>query len=109
MRFLVDAQLPPALAEWLRMQLHEAWAVRELGLRDAADTLIWDRARADGAIIVTKDEDFADLASRDPTGPAILWVRSGNLLKAPLLARFAAVWPETERQLATGARLVELR
>lgn len=59
MRFLVDAQLPPALARFLEGQGHEARAVRELGLRDADDTAIWTFAERDGRIIVTKDEDFA--------------------------------------------------
>ena len=59
MKFLVDAQLPPALAHWLREAGHEAQAVRDIGLRDASDTIIWHHARATRAIIVTKDEDFA--------------------------------------------------
>jgi predicted nuclease of predicted toxin-antitoxin system len=33
MRFLVDAQLPPALAAWIRDQGHEATAVRDIGLQ----------------------------------------------------------------------------
>jgi predicted nuclease of predicted toxin-antitoxin system len=40
-KFLVDAQLPPALAAWLREQGHEAQAVREVGLREAHDEVIW--------------------------------------------------------------------
>ena len=39
MKFLVDAQLPPALAHWLRGAGHEAQAVGEVGLRDASDTV----------------------------------------------------------------------
>ena len=35
MRFLVDAQLPPALADWLVERGYEAKAVRDLGLREA--------------------------------------------------------------------------
>jgi predicted nuclease of predicted toxin-antitoxin system len=33
MRFLVDAQLPPALARWLAAQGHEAAHVGDLGLQ----------------------------------------------------------------------------
>ncbi len=40
MRFLVDAQLPPALARFLEAQGHEARAVREVGFRDADDAEI---------------------------------------------------------------------
>jgi len=40
MRFLVDAQLPPALARFLETRGHEAKAARELGLREAEDSSI---------------------------------------------------------------------
>ena len=63
MRFIVDAQLPPALADWLRARGHEATAVRDIGLRDADDRTIWARAGIDQAVIVTKDEDFAMLSA----------------------------------------------
>jgi|ERR1700741_1522349 len=108
MRFLVDAQLPPALADWLRRKGHEATAVRDVGLRDATDAAIWERAVKDGATIVTKDEDFASLAAMGD-GPRLLWVRTGNLVNRLLLARFEAAWTEIETYFAAGARLVELR
>lgn len=44
MRFLVDAQLPPALAHWLSARGHEAVHVGELGMQAATDRVIWDRA-----------------------------------------------------------------
>jgi hypothetical protein len=41
MRFLVDAQLPPALGRWLAEAGHEAKHVEDVGLRDAEDSPIW--------------------------------------------------------------------
>ena len=61
----IDAQLSPGLAVWLRDALSiDAHAVRDLGLRDAEDLQIFDRARTESAIVLTKDRDFADLVSR---------------------------------------------
>ena len=40
MKFLVDAQLPPALAHWLREAGHEAQAVGEVGSREMAEQLV---------------------------------------------------------------------
>jgi predicted nuclease of predicted toxin-antitoxin system len=40
-KFVVDAQLPPALARVLRDGDCDAVAVREVGLRDATDADIW--------------------------------------------------------------------
>jgi predicted nuclease of predicted toxin-antitoxin system len=37
MRFLVDAQLPPALAKWIADRGHSASAVRDQGLRNSDD------------------------------------------------------------------------
>lgn len=58
MRFLVDAQLPPALARWLIEKGHEAQHVGDTGLQAASDGAIWDYAAREGAVIVTKDEDL---------------------------------------------------
>jgi hypothetical protein len=46
MRFLVDAQLPPALARWLATKGHEAEHVADRRMEAATDSAIWDlRAR----------------------------------------------------------------
>ena len=40
MRFLVDAQLPPALARWLVERGHDATHVHEIGMAEASDLAI---------------------------------------------------------------------
>lgn len=71
MNFLVDAQLPPALARWISGEGHRAVHVFNLGFHTADDPVIWQRAEADDAIILTKDEDFVDrwLLSVSRCGP----------------------------------------
>jgi len=83
-KFVVDAQLPPALARLLREAGCEALAVREIGLREASDAEIWRYAVQQQAVIITKDEDFAErcLYSRDQ--PVIVWLRIGNKLSGAL-------------------------
>ena len=61
MKFLVDAQLPPALCAWLRERGHQAVHVFEMGMEAASDAEIAARAEADGAVLVSKDEDFVTL------------------------------------------------
>lgn len=109
MHLLIDAQLPPQLAEWLRSNGCKATAVRDIGLRDAADGEIWSYAASKGCVIVTKDEDFAEMAVRLPESPAVLWVRCGNVLNRELIARFESAWPHARQLLADGAKLIELR
>jgi len=55
MRFLVDAQLPPALARFLEARGHEAKAARDVGLREAEDPAIWNFALTGAWIVITKD------------------------------------------------------
>jgi predicted nuclease of predicted toxin-antitoxin system len=76
--FLIDAQLPPALAQWLREAGHSAQAVREIDLREGEDGAIWAYALKTGAVIITKDEDFAMLAQQEVGGPVVVWLRIGN-------------------------------
>ncbi|WED63362.1 DUF5615 family PIN-like protein [Synoicihabitans lomoniglobus] len=78
MKFLVDAQLPPALALWLREAGHEATHVEDAGLRDAEDGKIWTHALESGAVIMTKDEDFAARSTQVAKAPVIVWLRVGN-------------------------------
>lgn len=64
MNFLIDAQLPPALCGWLRERGHNAVHVFEIGMVAASDDEIADRAEADGAVVVSKDEDSSCRACR---------------------------------------------
>ncbi len=59
MRFIIDAQLPPALARLLAALGHEAEHVADKLMASASDREIWDLALSASAVIVTKDEDFA--------------------------------------------------
>lgn len=109
MKFLVDAQLPPALARWLREAGCDAQAVREVGLREADDGAIWQHAEASGCVIVTKDEDFALRVQATETGPAVVWLRVGNTSNAALRAWFVPRVPQIVALLAQGTRFVEIR
>ena len=107
MRFLVDAQLPPALARRLAALDHVAEHVADCGLATASDMAIRARAASTGAVIITKDEDFAVHRGPHP-GPPIIWLRFGNTRRAALLERVEASLPAILAALARGESLVEL-
>jgi predicted nuclease of predicted toxin-antitoxin system len=76
----LDAQLPPQLAAWLRnVRLVDAKALRELGLRDADDREIFDAARTNNVILLSKDADFLELVSRLGAPPKLIWLTCGNV------------------------------
>jgi predicted nuclease of predicted toxin-antitoxin system len=108
-RFLVDAQLPPALARFLVSLGHEAEHVYELDLASASDRQIWERATASDAVLVTKDEDFITMRAlaRAP-GPPIVWVRLGNTTRRALLTRFASIMPAVLEALERGETVVQV-
>jgi len=54
--FLVDAQFPPALERWIVSQGHQAKHVFDIGLETADDPVIWERARSEGTVIISKDD-----------------------------------------------------
>ena len=99
MRFLVDAQLPVALARWLSAAGIESEHVSDCGLLAASDGEIWSYAVSGGSVIVTKDEDFQLRRSMVEAGPAVVWVRLGNTRKGPLLAWFEKRLPDIVRAL----------
>jgi predicted nuclease of predicted toxin-antitoxin system len=107
-KFLIDAQLPVALAETLRCMGHEAKAVREVGLRDAEDESIWQFAKAQQLTIITKDEDFAERSIRNLDGPAVIWLRVGNCSNLTLLKWLIPLLPGIMARLDLGDRLVEV-
>lgn len=109
MKILIDQQLPPALRRWLIEKGHEAIHVREIGLRDADDELIWAYALANGMVVITKDEDFASRRSLGSIGPGVIWLRVGNSTNRALFEWLDVRWLRAERALAEGAAIVELR
>ena len=109
MRFLIDAQLPPALARALIEQGHEAEHLEDAGLRHAEDSAVWDYAVRNQAVLLTKDEDFVEHYRRRDGGPIIVWLRIGNASKKALLAWFMPLLPAILDRIHAGDRLIELR
>ena len=96
MKFVIDAQLPPSLADWIEQRGHDARHVFRIGHVSASDALIWDLALEQAAIVVTKDHDFVERAMRRRPAPLIVWVRLGNVANASLTARIEAVWDQAD-------------
>jgi predicted nuclease of predicted toxin-antitoxin system len=108
-KFLVDNQLPAALARWLAARGLDACHVSDVGLEEASDQCIWDYAVAQGRALVSKDEDFLHLATRSEFSAPLIWVRLGNCRKQALLAAFDTLLLHLLAALAEGKRVVELR
>lgn len=52
--------------------------VRDVGLREADDSVVWRYAREHGLTIVSKDSDFHQLSFIYGHPPKVVWLRVGN-------------------------------
>ncbi len=83
MKFLLDANLSPALVEQLGRAGHTAVHVADLDMLAATDDAILDRASSDGFVLITADSDFPMLlALRRETTPSVLLLRHVNELSS---------------------------
>ena len=107
MKFLLDAQLPPRLVKAIARAGHEAKHVYDCGLLTAKDRDIWKYAAK--AVVITKDADFAAMWMQAGRGPAVVWLRLGNVSNDVLIAALIAALPEIVAAVEAGEGLVEVR
>jgi len=77
-RLLFDENLSPRLAPRLAVIHPGSQHVRDLGLLARPDHEIWDRAKAEGFTIVTKDDDFSRRSFLHGAPPEVIWLVVGN-------------------------------
>ncbi|MEH3101492.1 DUF5615 family PIN-like protein [Sphingomonas adhaesiva] len=90
MRFLVDAQLPPALCIWLNARGHEAFHVGTQLPGTTPDHAVAAFAIENACVLMTKDEDF--LTRHPPDDYVLLWLRVGNATNRALLSWLEPRW-----------------
>ena len=109
MIFWIDAQLSPAIANWItRTFAVNAVPLRDLGLRDATDREIFLAARRQLAIVVTKDRDFVRLVADLGCPPQVVWITCGNTSNANLKEILSNQLPGALQLLSSGQELVEI-
>jgi predicted nuclease of predicted toxin-antitoxin system len=109
MTIWIDAQMSPAIAAWISSNFFvNTIAIRDLGLRDAEDKEIFEAARRENAIVMTKDTDFVLLLDRLGAPPQVIWVTCGNTSNARLKEILIHTLPKALELLKSGEELVEI-
>jgi predicted nuclease of predicted toxin-antitoxin system len=110
MKFLVDQNLPPELANFIRRANHRAEHVFYVGLADVDDSTIIQFARQEDWVIVSRDADFVTHAGGGDilTWFQLVWVRLGNCTNEQLFAAWDSAWENLQTCLARGDPVVEL-
>ena len=106
-RFLIDEQLPPDLARWLSDRGYPSKHVGDLGLAGAEDGDIAKEALRSGAVVWSKDRDFAERA-RETSGVRVVWLRFGNTTNAELNRRLAPLLSDVADRLRRGENPVDI-
>ncbi len=78
MRLLLDQNLSRRLVSPLQSYFPETTQVALLGFEKATDEEIWNYAKENEFVIVTKDSDFEELCLLKGAPPKVIWIKIGN-------------------------------
>jgi predicted nuclease of predicted toxin-antitoxin system len=78
MKLLFDQNISPRLPRLLADIYPESVHVREIGLREADDSAIWEYAKTNEFVRVSKDSDFQQRSLLQGAPPKFIWLRVGN-------------------------------
>ena len=78
MKFLFDQNLSHRLAGALADVYPESQHVRNVGLKESSDSVVWEYAKSNGFLIVSKDSDFHQRSLVLGHPPKVIWVKLGN-------------------------------
>ena len=109
MTIWLDNHLSPELARWIEKTLGVSCKqIRELDLARASDQEIFDRAKRETDVFVTKDRDFAELSARLGPPPAIILITLGNTSTRHLVGTLQTALPAALELVGEGEALVEI-
>ena len=78
MRLFYDQNLSPRLKLRLVDLYPDSIHVSDVDLATADDLAVWEYARNNGLVIVSKDSDFRQLSFTFGHPPKVVWIRRGN-------------------------------
>ena len=78
MKLLFDENLSPKLQNRLSDLFPNSLHVRDVGMKATIDPTVWDYAKNNDLMIVSKDADMHDLSIIFGNPPKVIWLRLGN-------------------------------
>jgi predicted nuclease of predicted toxin-antitoxin system len=86
MKLLLDENLSRRIVPFLQQNYPDSSQVVLLGLQAATDVEIWEFAKVQGYVIVSRDADFIDLSLLKGAPPKLIRLRTPNLSRAATLS-----------------------
>lgn len=81
MKLLLDENLSRRIVPLLVTDYPGTSQVALLGLEQSSDLDLWDYAKENDYVIVTKDADFHELSIVNSAPPKVIWLKIGNVSK----------------------------
>jgi predicted nuclease of predicted toxin-antitoxin system len=78
LKLLFDENLSPKLVSALSNKFPDSKHVDRIGLGSEPDSEVWEYAKTNGFILVSKDSDFHDKSTSFGHPPKVIWIRRGN-------------------------------
>ena len=78
MKLLLDQNISFRLIQIISSVFSSVSSLREHGLHNATDKQIWNFAKSENLIIVSKDSDFHQLSFLHGAPPKVIWVKRAN-------------------------------
>jgi predicted nuclease of predicted toxin-antitoxin system len=78
MKLLFDENLSPKLPLRLTDLFPDSLHVRDVDMKSTIDPIVWDYAKSNDLMIVSKDADMHDLSLVFGNPPKVIWIRLGN-------------------------------
>src|SRR5579872_3242835 len=78
MKFLLDENLSARLIKKIESCYPGSTHIKELGMLTASDDTVWEFAKSNDYIIVSKDWDFEQRARLSGPPPKVIRLRTGN-------------------------------
>jgi len=85
MKLLLDENLSRRLLPFLQHDYPGSDHVVMLGMESASDTQVWEKAKQDGFVIVTRDADFQELSLVWGQPPQVIRLKTLNQTRAATL------------------------
>ena len=106
MKLLIDMNLSPRWADFLRENKFQADHWSTIGHAGAPDSEIMEYALSQNYIVLTHDLDFsAILAASNERGPSVVQIRSADISPATIGRKVVAALRQMEEELKAGALL----
>lgn len=89
MKFVVDAQLPKTLSDFIKSQGQDSIHTLELPNKNKTrDGFITQLAIAEQRVVITKDTDFLESYVLRKAPPKLLLIKTGNIRNSELISLF---------------------